>query len=123
MKDALIMMAMAAVLLWAAAVVFRRFRRGGGCCGEHGPAEKRIRVRDRNPSHYPFSVTMTVGGMVCENCAVKVENALNALDGVRASVDPGTGRAVVRAGSAPDERILREAVRNAGYVVTEFTRG
>ena len=123
MRNALIVMAIAAILLWAVVTAARRFRRGSECCGEHGASVKRIRVRDRNPSHYPYAVTLTVGGMVCENCAAKVENALNALGGVWASVDQGTGRAVVRAVTPPDEDALREAVRKAGYAVIEIAEG
>ena len=31
----------------------KKLRQGGGCCGEREPAEKKVRVADRNRSHYP----------------------------------------------------------------------
>lgn len=123
MTEILIVLALAGSAVWAALTVIRRFRRGGGCCGERGENVKRLRVRDRNPAHYPYSLRLSVGGMVCGNCAVRVENALNALDGVYASVDLGSATAKVHLKSPPDEAVLREAVRRAGYVVTEIEPG
>ena len=49
------------VLLLAAAVGYgiysfvHHLRCGGGCCGEHEAAAKKVRVADRNCSHYPPS--------------------------------------------------------------------
>ena len=121
MKELLILVPLAAAVLFAVLTVVRRIRRGGGCCGEHEAVVRRIRVRDRNRSHYPYAVELTVGGMTCAGCARKTENALNALDGVWASVDPLSGRGTVLCRSVPDEKTLREAVARAGYVVTDFS--
>lgn len=109
-----------AVLLAAAGFyALRRARRGGGCCGEH-EAVRRIGAADRNPAHYPHAVELKIGGMTCENCARRVENALNALDGVWASVKIDGCRAKVRCKATPDEAAIRRAVREAGYVVVEY---
>lgn len=112
---------LAAVVLICAYAVYsyiRKLRVGGGCCGEREAAPKRVKVRDRDKRHYPYVLTVTVDGMVCANCARRVENALNSLDGVWARVeDVGSGRATVRTKSAPDEAALRSAVRQAGYTV------
>ena len=123
MKELLILIPLAAAVLFASLTVVRRIRKGGGCCGEHEATVRRIRVRDRNRSHYPYTVGLTVGGMTCDGCARKTENALNALDGVWARVDPSSGRGTVFCKSAPDEKTLREAVARAGYVVTEYRSG
>ena len=56
--------------------------------------------------------------MTCENCARKVENALNLLDGTWAVVSISGGSAKVLSKTPLDEAALREAVRGAGYVVT-----
>ena len=114
---------LAVIAALAAAIVLlvrRKVREGGACCGTHEQMEARTRVADRNPAHYPHRVTLVIGGMTCANCARRVENALNTLDGVWAKVDIGTGRAVVRLKEAPDGRVLREAVSRAGYVVTDI---
>ena len=112
----------AALVLLVAAAVFllvRRSRKGSACCGTPAETVRKTAVKDRNKSHYPFKTELSVGGMVCENCAAKVENALNALDGVWAKVDLGKHSAAVRTRTVPDVALLRETVSRAGYVVTE----
>lgn len=39
--------------------------------------DKKIRVKDRNSSNYPYCYTLKVDGMVCSGCVRKVENAIN----------------------------------------------
>ena len=109
-----LLVALVAFAVWRTVL---RSRRGGGCCGEHEAAEKKIVAADRNKAHYPFSVSMKIGGMTCENCARKVENAINKQDGVWAKVSISDKTARVLCKTEPDENALREAVRQAGYVV------
>ena len=59
--------------------------------------------------------TVTIEGMMCAHCVAHVEKALNALSGVKATVDLASGTAVVE-GDVTDEAI-REAVTEAGYTV------
>ena len=112
---------LAAVVLICAYAVYsyiRKLRVGGGCCGEREAAPKLVKVRVRDKREYPSVLEVTVVGLVCGNCARRVENALNSLDGVWARVeDVGSGRATVRTKSKPDEAALRSAVRQAGYTV------
>ena len=121
MNTALNAVLTAALLLlaaWALRRTLIRSRKGGGCCGEHESAEKKVTVSDRNKAHYPYAVLLQIGGMTCENCARKVENALNLLDGTWAVVSISGGSAKVLSKTPPDEAAIREAVRGAGYVVT-----
>jgi copper chaperone CopZ len=55
--------------------------------------------------------------MTCDNCAARVENALNSLEGIWASVRIDTGKARILSKETVDERKIREAVRGAGYGV------
>lgn len=120
LENIIIGLILAAVIAWALWRTIRRARRGSACCGEREGPEARVRVADRDRSHYPYEAVMTIGGMTCENCARRVENALNRLEGVWATVSIDSRRAGVRCKTAPSEAALREAVRAAGYVVTEF---
>ncbi|PRY41448.1 heavy metal translocating P-type ATPase [Umezawaea tangerina] len=63
----------------------------------------------------PASVELAVSGMTCAACAARVERKLNKLDGVHASVNYATERAVVHLppGLAAEDAV--EAVRRAGY--------
>ena len=66
-----------------------------GCCGASSqPSVKKMKVRDKDKSHYPYSRLLKVDGMSCGNCASYVENALNSLEGVWAQVDLEKGEAL-----------------------------
>ena len=120
MQNVLLIAVIAALALAAGFTALRRLRRGSACCGEREAAPKRVGVTDRNKAHYPCTVEMQISGMTCENCARRVENALNGQDGIWASVRIDTHKAVVRCKTAPDEAALRDVVRQAGYVVSSF---
>ena len=118
--NAVLLGILALVIAWAVWHTVKKARRGGGCCGEHEEMEKKLVVADRNKAHYPYSVSLQLGGMTCENCARKVENALNRLEGVWASVSIGDHSAKLLSKTEPDEKAIRESVRQAGYVVTAY---
>ena len=59
--------------------------------------------------------TVTIEGMMCAHCAAHVEKALNALPGVKATVDLVAGTAAVEGDAADDA--IRAAVTEAGYTV------
>ena len=93
-----------------------------GCCGAGGEGTvKKRRVSDRNKAHYPYTKILKIDGMSCGNCANRVENALNALDGVWASVDLGSQEALVRMKQPTDPALLKNAVRKQGYTVIRIT--
>lgn len=93
-----------------------KLRHGGGCCGEHDAAPKKVKVADRDKSHYPYAAVIRVDGMTCGNCARRVENALNLLPGVWATVNLEAQNATVLLKQPPQAEQLRQAVRDAGYL-------
>ena len=116
--NAVILAGLIAVIAAAAFFSLRRFRRGGGCCGEHETV-KGQRAKDTNPRRYPYRATLSIGGMTCANCARRVENALNSLEGTMAKVSLENEKARVYLKEPPGEEVLRRAVSEAGYVVLE----
>ena len=92
---------------------------GKSCCsdGASGKKAKKVVVADTDPSHYPYSDELLIGGMSCDGCAQNVANALNALDGVWATVTYADHTARVRSQRAIDRGALVAAVRDAGYYV------
>lgn len=59
-----------------------------------------------------------IEGMSCPHCSARVESALNAIDGVKASVDLKKKRAAVETDVADD--VLIKAVEDAGYKVKKI---
>ena len=108
---------LAVVVFFAIKGTVRKFTKGGGCCGEHEAAGRKAPVADRNKAHYPYEVRLELGGMTCGNCARKVENALNRLEGTWAAVQMDDHSAAVKLKLPPDEKLLRRTVQQAGYVV------
>ena len=95
---------------------------GKSCCsdGASGKKAKKVVVADTNPSHYPYSDELLIGGMSCDGCAQNVANALNALDGVWATVTYADHTARVRSKRPVDRDTLESAVRGAGYYVMKM---
>lgn len=95
---------------------------GKSCCsdGASGKKAKKVVVTDTDPSHYPYSDELLIGGMSCDGCAQNVENALNALDGVWATVAYADHTARVRSKRPVDRDTLETAVRGAGYYVMKM---
>ena len=92
-----------------------------GCCGSGGDGpEKKIKVADKNKEHYPYAVRAEIEGMVCGNCATRVENALNSMEGVWTKVDLSKKQAVIRSKSAISREDVKNAVRKAGYTVIKI---
>lgn len=115
-----IVLILAAIAVFAVLSYVKKLR--SGCCGSSDEKVKRSRVSDRDKSHYPYSVELAVDGMVCGNCAARVENALNALDGVWASADVEHGSVTVRMKQQLEEKLLRDTVNHiGGYTVMRVT--
>lgn len=62
-----------------------------------------------------MKITLVIDGMSCSHCSARVEKALNAIDGVIATVNLKKKIAVVE--SEVDTAILIKAVEDAGYTV------
>lgn len=90
--------------------------RGGGCCGEHEPPVKKVKVEDRNKAHYPHTLVLGVDGMTCQNCQRHVENALNTLPDTLAEVNLSARNVTVWTKVDADEEVIRKAIRDAGYL-------
>ena len=61
---------------------------------------------------------LAVEGMHCENCEIRVENALNRLDGVLCKVNLKKKTAAVSYSKEVSDELLKETVEKLGYEVT-----
>ncbi len=117
MSTVIIAAVLVLICVFSARSYIRKLVKGGGCCGEHEEMEKKVRVSDRDRRHYPYTVTLRIDGMTCGNCARRVENALNRLEGTWAEADFSAGKAVVCTKQPADTEKLRRAVSDAGYTM------
>lgn len=108
------------ILLCVFGAVSYRKKLKCGCCGTASEAVKKVTVADKDPQHYPYSVTVGVDGMVCANCVQHVENALNGLGDVWAKASLEKKNVVVRMKTPHPNDELRRIIRSAGYLVTDI---
>lgn len=104
----------------------RNYRKNlkSGCCGsDSDAATKKIRVKDRDLSHYPYKKVLMISGMTCQDCAARVQNALNSLDGVLSKVYFGQKKAVVHMKEEVPDELLRKTVAEAGYMIVSIEAG
>ena len=120
MPQILLIAALTAAVIAALSVTVKRLRKGSACCGDIAQKEQRTQSADRDPKHYPYTVTLRIRGMTCENCARRVENALHAEEGILAKVDLSRGTATVRMKTERAPRELCSIVARAGYVAEEM---
>lgn len=118
MINAIIILILFAGILFGIKSMLRRAA-GRGCCSG-GTATVRIKPKDKNRSHYAYRAEMDIQGMTCENCALRIENALNSLEGVMAKVNLKKNRVSLLLKKTGGEQILTAAVAGAGYTVTEI---
>ena len=65
--------------------------------------------------------TLKVEGMMCGHCEMHVKKALEALDGVtNAEVSHKTGTAVITLAKEVSNDVLKQAVAEQGYEVTDI---
>lgn len=72
MVYALLLIVLIAILV---IMMSTKLTKGSSCCGTKEPPVKRIKPSDSDTSNYPHTYELKVEGMVCVNCARRVENA------------------------------------------------
>ena len=114
MKDYIIFGILLVIVMVAILRAKKHFK-GGGCCGSGGGT-----IRDKKTLIAPKlgEKIMTIQGMHCENCEIRVENALNRLEGVACKVSWKKGSAVVAYSAEVDDTLLKTTVEKMGYKVT-----
>ena len=94
---------------------------GSSCCGPAEAKTERIRVADRNKSHYPYTYLLSIDGMMCDNCAARVENALNSVEGNWAKADLGEKEALVRSKERREKEDFSEALKGTSYTLLKVS--
>ena len=116
MENAIIIGILLLVIVVAILRTKKHFK-GGGCCGSGSNT-----IRDKKKLTAPKlgEKVLTVEGMHCENCEIRVENGLNRLDGVVCKVNLKKKTATVSYSREVSDAELKAAVEKLGYQVTEI---
>src|SRR5271170_6992757 len=81
---------------------------------QHGRGEGTIPQMTASPAE-TSSVKLEIAGMSCASCAMRIEEKLNRLDGVNATVNYATETAAITMPSGYDPSALVAEVEKAGY--------
>lgn len=120
MGTTIVILILLVIIVLALGSIKKRIKYGSACCGTHDAAPKKVRVRDKNKAHYPYTATLAVDGMHCSNCARRVENALNSTEGVWAKVNLETKSVLVRSKNQLNEAELARIISKAGYTLIKM---
>jgi len=93
------------------------FKGQGACCG--GGSSLTL-IKPKRLKNVIAIKKIVIEGMVCDHCSGRIHNALNSIEGVSARVNRSKGQAFVKQDRVIDEEILRRAVEDLGYKVTEI---
>ena len=105
------------VILMVAIFRVKKHFKGGGCCGSGSNT-----IRDKKTLTGPKigEKILTIEGMKCENCEIRVENALNRLDGAACKVSWKKKKAVVAYSAEISDELLKATVEKLSYKVTDI---
>lgn len=99
---------------------FVKRAKGESCCGG-GATDVKIEPADKDKNNYKYEAQVGLSGMRCKNCASKIQNKLNSLDGTWAKVNFAKNSAEVLLKENNQEETIRKAVSDEGYSVTTYS--
>ena len=114
LKNIIIVVVLAAVILIGLRGTLKHFRGEGSCCGGGSTVKLKKKklsgqIVDRKEIH--------IEGMHCINCQNRVMEALNGIEGLSASVNYKKNSAKLEMERQISDSEIREAVEHAGYKV------
>ena len=113
--DIILVLIVIIILIFALKGSMKHFNGEGACCG--GNVNNKVKVDDKNISHYPYTITVYTEGMKCDGCKLKVENALNAKNGIYATANYHKNIVKVHMKENLSDEIITKVVEEAGYRV------
>ena len=86
MADAIIILVVVIILIFALKGSIKHFKGEGACCGGSGSVKTKKAKKKTLDGPVVGRRTIRISGMHCQNCVNSVTNALNSIDGVSAEV-------------------------------------
>ena len=122
MGTVVVLLILAAIIAFAVFGTIKRIRYGSSCCGERDPAPKKIKVSDKDKSHYPYAYELGIDGMHCSNCARRVENGFNKIPGMWAKADVSKKQVILMTKEQVEENECFKIVSDSGYTMISFKK-
>ena len=113
MENYIIIGVITVIVVIAVISSIKHFKGEGGCCGGGSYKPKRKKL-----SGIKYTKKFKVGGMHCEHCKNRVEEAVNDIKGVAGRVDLKKGELTVSYAEDVDDDVIRKKIERAGYTFT-----
>ncbi len=111
-------MSMSSVCVVSNALRLRRWKQTGRVTiPQPEESEQTDLILNNSKEEETMTRTMTIEGMMCTHCSGRVEQVLNAMEGVSATVDLHGKTATVTCDASVTDEALRKTVEDAGYQV------
>ena len=115
-----VLIILAVVIVVSIMGIVKRIKYGSSCCGEKDPGPSKVRVKDRNKSHYPYTYYLGIDGMHCSGCVRKIENEFNAKDGMWAKASLEKRQVKLLSKFVLDKSVASGIVSDAGFTMLSF---
>ena len=123
MADAVIILVVVIILIFALKGSIKHFRGEGACCGGGSGSVKTKKAKKKTLDGPVIGRrTIRISGMHCQNCVNSVTNALNAIEGVSVKVKLKDNSAEVSYDRPVDVADLKQAVEKAGFKVVSISQ-
>lgn len=122
MGTVVVLLILAAIIAFAVFGTIKRIRYGSSCCGERDPAPKKIKVSDKDKSHYPYAYELGIDGMHCSNCARRIENGFNKIPGMWAKADVSKKQVILMTKEQVEQNDCFKIVSDSGYTMISFKK-
>ncbi len=111
-ENTILVIIIIAVLILAIVPTVKHFKGQGGCCGGGGYTPKKKKLKN-----VIAKKTFRVDGMHCQNCANRVMETVNDIDGLSADVKLKQGTVTVSYETDVADEVIKEKIEAVGYTV------
>lgn len=115
MENIIIIGIIVILVTYAATQTAKHFKGNSGCCGKSSYKHKKKKL-----SNVIMKKTFQIGGMHCEHCKTRVEEAVNGLAGVSGSVNLTQGTLLVLYEKEVADEIIINQITRAGYTAAKI---
>lgn len=115
MDKIIILIAIGIIAVFSIISYIKRIKSGSCCSGEGILNSEKVKVKDKNKSHYQYKKVFNIGGMTCSHCARNIENHLNKIKNVYAKVEFDKEEAIILTKEELENKIFEDAIKDSGY--------
>ena len=112
MVDIIVIVVIAIIMAFALKGTIKHFKGEGACCGG---SHESLMIKPKALDHVVDTMVMDVNDIHCDNCATRISNSLNGLDGINASVNVKKKEVMVKSDHPLDHTMILNRIIRLGY--------